>query len=765
MFKRYQLHWNVGHTRNPDDTAVERVPAMVPGAVQLDWARAKGWGDFFFGDNWWRYLWMEDEFWSYVSRLDLPCVEEGHRLIFVCRGVDYRFLVRLNGVELYRSEGMFTPFEIDLTGRAVTGDRLEVLVYPAPKSMPTPSDLTTGEESGQDVPYSKLRFFRINGRDQANQSCKPAVSYGWDFHPRLIPLGIWDETYLELRPSCHMRDVETRYTLADDLSTAEVGVEIRLSEAGPGTLRWRMLNPRGQVCLESEASASQSPLTLRAKLDAPALWWPNGQGDAALYLSRVELCDHQGLVVQRVDAMVGFRTVRLVTHPATWVEPSEFPKSRSVPPITLEVNGRRIFCKGSNWVNPHVFPGVITEDTYRHLLELVKNANMNLLRCWGGAIVNKESFFELCDRMGIMVWQEFPLACARYEGTPDYLKVLNQESCSIIHRLRRHPCVAIWCGGNELFNGWSKMTDQDLAIRLLNRNCYDLDPSRPFLPTSPVMGMGHGHYLFRDAQGLEVFQIQSQSKCTAYTEFGCPGPSSAEDLRKIIPEQDLFPPRAGTAWETHHAFNAWVEGSWLQKEVMEDYFGPSGSLEQFVEHGQRLQAEGYKCIFEEARRQKPTCSMALNWCFNEPWPSAVNNNLISWPSTPKPAYVAVAASCRPVLASARIPKFRWKAGETFSVELGMLSDLPEKTEGGPMEAWLRIGQQEEQLLLRWEVPSLEANVNIAGPIVRYVLPPVAAREMVLSLRMPDNPDRDSQYTLMYVPAVANNDNQRAVLNL
>ncbi len=278
---------------------------------------------------------------------------------------------------------------------------------------------------------------------------------------------------------------------------------------------------------------------------------------------------------------------------------------------------------------------------------------MNLIRCWGGAIVPPEEFHDACDELGLMVWQDFPLGCNRYEGAPAYLAVLDQESKSIIRRLRAHPSLALWCGGNELFNSWSGMTDQDLAIRLLNRNCYDLDPERPFLSTAPVAGMAHGHYVFRDARGDEVFQIMARSSATAYTEFGCPAPADAEILRETLPDDELFPPRPDTSWESHHAFKAWAPNSHLLLDVIEDYFGPSETLEQLVERGQLLQAEGLKCLFEEARRQKPRASMALNWCFSEPWPAAANLSVVGWPDRPKPSLAAVGQSSR----SARSRRF------------------------------------------------------------------------------------------------------------
>jgi beta-mannosidase len=502
--------------------------------------------------------------------------------------------------------------------------------------------------------------------------------------------------------------------------------------------------------LGEHADVTADDLTLTASLDQPALWWPHDQGGQNLYTSTVELLDADGNVLDSKTQRIGFRCVRLVMHPAQWQEPEVqvFPKGRHTSPITLEVNGRAIFAKGANWVTPSMFPGAVTADLYREHLTMMRDANMNIVRCWGGANVQKESFFNLCDELGILVWQEFPLACNRYEGMPHYLSVLDQESRAIIQRVRRHPSLAIWCGGNELFNNWSLMTDQDLALRLLNRNCYDLDPGTPFLMTSPSMGMAHGGYFFRRPDGKEVYQYFAESRATAYTEFGVPAPASAATLRRIIPADELWPPRADTQWETRFAFKAWQPDSWLDLPTIEDYFGPISDLESLVSAGQWLQAEGYKAIYEEARRQKPTCAMALCWVLNEPWPTAANNSLVTWPSEPKPALAAVAQACRPVLVSARIPKFSWRAGETFSIQLFMLNDSPQALGPGCVEAFLQIADVRLQIA-DWRFEGGAANTNIAGPMANVVLPQVEADRMTLVLRVEDKPEWRSEYVLRY----------------
>jgi beta-mannosidase len=715
--------WTVGHTTTPTAVPNKFVPSEVPGAVQLDWAKAEGWAPHWKADNFKQYGWMEDVYWLYRVSLPSSQVDVGRRRMLVLRGVDYQFEVRINGVAVFQQEGMFKPVEIDVTSNL--GANLEILVWPAPK-------------------YSKAH----RPKAEASRSCKPSVSYGWDWHPRLIPLGIWDDAFLEDRSASFLEKAAVHYTLNDDLTSASLHLETVVSAPQPGqSLRFTLNGANGKTV--ATVSGSQK---LSALLSNPQLWWPNGQGEAYLYSSLVELLDASGTVIDAHAAKIGFRRARLVMNEGAWEEPAAFPKSRSVPPITLEINGRRIFAKGSNWVNPDIFPGTITAETYRPLIQMAKDAHFNIFRTWGGAIVNKASFFEQCDAAGIMVWQEFPLACNDYADDPNYLRVLDQESRAIIERLAQHPSVCLWCGGNELFNVWSGMTDQHKALRLLNRNCYDLDPETPFLPTSPVMGMGHGDYRFRDEKGREVYQMFAQARNTAYTEFGCPGPSDADYIASFTPPEELFPPAPGGTWEHHHAFGAWgvAPSSWLFPELIAEYFGEMTSLEQLVSYGQLMQAEGYKCLYEEARRQKPFASMALNWCYNEPWPSAANNSLINWPARAKPAFHAVAQSCRPVLASARLPQFSWIAEDLFKAELWLLNDSPSPVPAGRMKCVLCMDGKEVPLVT-WDFPETPANQNLAGPVARALLPVGQANVFEVVVRVEGRPELDSTYRLCFHP--------------
>ena len=469
-----------------------------------------------------------------------------------------------------------------------------------------------------------------------------------------------------------------------------------------------------------------------------------------MYISEIKIKDPDGNISATKKQTLGFRRVKLVMHEGAWNEIIPFPKTRNKPPFTIEINGRSIFTKGTNWVNPEIFPGIITKKRYNELLDLALEANFNLLRVWGGGIVNKESFYELCNEKGILVWTEFPLACNNYISTPKYLEVLEQESESIIKRIRKHPSNVMWSGGNELFNSWSGMTDQSLALRLLNSQCFMLDPLTPFIPTSPIYGVGHGNYVFREINGTdEVFQSMPKAKNTAYTEFGMPGPSPVEILKSIIPENELFPPMPGKSWESHHAFNAWIGDTWLMKDFLTEYFGKPETLEELVANGQWVQCEGYKCIYEEARRQKPNCAMAINWCYNEPWPTAANNSIINYPAKPKPAFYAVSNSCRPVLASARISKFRWKAGDKFSTQIFILNDKYETIETGIVKVSIKSGNKIIEIG-NWNFDEVEPNKNLKGPFVENILPRFESNKMTLILEVEGHSDWNSEYDLLYL---------------
>jgi len=262
------------------------------------------------------------------------------------------------------------------------------------------------------------------------------------------------------------------------------------------------------------------------------------------------------------------------------------------------------------------------------------------------------------------------------------------------------------------------------------------------------MGMGHGNYVFRDLSTKEeVFQEMARSGFTAYTEFGVPAPASVDILKTIIPKEELWPPMPGTSWESHHALNTWGKSGWLMQDMIEDYFGKSVSLEELVAHGQIMQGEGYKCIYEEARRQKPYCSMALNWCYNEPWPTAANNSIVSYPAIPKPGFYQVKNACRPVLASATISKFKWMPGEIFTTRVWILNDTIEKLQTGKLKATI-VATDKTVELGTWDFEEAEPNQNLKGPEFSVTLPDLLPGTFKLILQVENHPELNSEYTMI-----------------
>lgn len=725
------LDWQIGYHQEEADQPDRWHTADVPGAVQLDVMNNENYRQpWWYGDNFHQFDWMETWYFTYKTKFKKPALKCGERLFFFSRGIDYQFKIYLNDHKIGEQEGMFTYVDLDLTNYLDSENELKIVLMPIP---------TIGVmfEQGKET-------YRQNARESA----KPAVSYGWDWHPRLVTRGIWDETGLIVRNQSRLSDVKLDYTLNAALTDADISLIIEGKEIAGKEIRWVLTDPEGKIVVEELISLNDDNSIIHHSLSDISLWWPNGYGDPSLYTSDLFLLDQSERVLEQSTRKIGFRKVRLIMNEKLREETS-FPITRSVAPMSLEINNRRIFAKGSNWVHPDLFVGLITPELYRKQLILAKEANFNLLRVWGGGITNKEAFYDICDELGIMVWQEFPLACNNYSNDEKYLKVLEQEAASIIGRVRKHACLAIWSGGNELFNSWSGMTEQSHALRLLNMLCYELDRHTPFIYTSPLYGIGHGHYLFYDKNRDEdLFQWMARAGNTAYTEFAVPGAAGVEVLKSFIPTNQLFPPKPGTAWESHHAMGAWQADSWLEMPTLEKYFGKIKSIEELVAYSQLLQCEGLKFIYEEARRQKPYCSMALSWCYQEPWPTAANNSLINWPNEIKPAYHHVTKACRPVMASARIPKFEWKSGEVLSCDLYMLNDSYGSLEESRMEVVMQYDDK-EMLLLTWDCPSSDGFRNMEGPAATIVIPEMKSDLFTLSIRVEGNPEYNSSYILLH----------------
>jgi len=363
-------------------------PASVPGNIQKDYADFMDWDDINFGENCRVYLPLEENAWIYKTELEYK-KKNGEKVFFVSDGIDYKFDIIVNKKIVFSQEGMFKKVEVDITDKLNdTCNTLEVYIYPHPK------------RKGADK-YT---------RREADECCKPPVSYGWDWHPRVIPSGIWNDAYIETRNDEYISDCEIMYNLSDDYKN--VGVKF-IANCKKG-VKYELYSPKGD-CIYS---GNKTEITI----ENPMLWWCNGHGEQNMYTWRIfnDSCEKTGTV--------GFRKIELVNNYD--YAPKTFPMTRNLPPITICLNGREIFAKGSNWVNPEIFIGTITRDTYYPLVKYAKDANMNIFRCWGGAGCNKEEFYNLCRFANLIE--------RRYLKNVGTLKVKNAIICIFVEQGFEH---------------------------------------------------------------------------------------------------------------------------------------------------------------------------------------------------------------------------------------------------------------------------------------------------------------------------------------
>jgi beta-mannosidase len=358
------------------------------------------------------------------------------------------------------------------------------------------------------------------------------------------------------------------------------------------------------------------------EIEQPELWWPNGSGEQRLY-------DVDG-------RQVGFRTIDLL--------PNESAPADALP-YTLVVNGKRIFMRGWNWVPIDVNYGVPRPEKLERLLRLAARANVNVLRIWGGGVIESEEFYSLCDRLGILVWQEFSQSSSGLESTPsddpEFVYTLGADARQIVPSRAHHPSLFAWGGGNEL--AWpdgEPLDERSPAIAALRDAVRELDPDRVWLPTSPTGPKGtwdmHGPW---EHQGLRRHYEHYDSRTNLiHSEFGVEG--MANDLAMIAPEH-RWP--ADTSNPVYEHLGAWWNNAPL---VQEAFGGRIEDVETMRRASQWLQYEGLRYAVEATIRRAWRASGVLPWQFNESFPNAWCTSAVDWWGNPKPAYFGVARAYR-----------------------------------------------------------------------------------------------------------------------
>jgi beta-mannosidase len=649
------------------------LPATVPGDVRLDLVRAGRLPDLHFGQNSRAGQWVDVHDWWLVRDLENLDFPSDWRAFLRLRGADYLSDVYFNGHHLGRHEGMFSPQLYEVTGllaaagaspEPASPGTLAVRVAGAAHLPPL-----QGERTDRLTRWRDRREQRLGGPSRwphRRAVLKCQMGFGWDFAPDLPSLGLWDDVELIVTSDVFIRDLLARPVFAVDLEgPARLAVTLELDARDRSEVEIG-LNLYGLNC-EAPPLMELLPVTLepgRQRLDfsldvpEPRLWWPWDQGEPNLYRLLVTV-RRRAELLDSVSQTVGLRQIRLEPNP-------EAPEDAL--PWVFVVNGRRVFLRGANWVPASLFPGQVTADDYQALLDLARQANMNALRVWGGGLREKEAFYDLCDRMGLLVWQEFPIACAfltRYPQSDDYLALVDREARAIVRTLRHHPSVALWCGGNEFDPARNEPLVQTLAGAVAAE-----DPTRPFVPASPTAGDRHNWDVWH---GFAPVGAYCQERFKFTSEFGLQAPPVEETLRQFIPEKELWPP--GRSWVHHNA--DWPKLWRYAAPFLDGRDAPQKvTLDEFLTASQRAQAHGLQVAIEHHRRRKYACGGCLLWQFNTPWP-AIEWAILDYYRRPKLAYQVVQRLYAPVLVSLEYPLVAYGEGDKFCPSVWVISDQPE----------------------------------------------------------------------------------------
>ena len=587
------------------------IPARVPGCIHEDLLRAGRIPDPFFGDNEAQLRWIESTDWEYeaVFDADEACVAATN-VELVLEGLDTVATVSLNGTALLADANMFRTFRIPVKSCLVTrNNRLIVLLSSAVRYIQDGARQYCPPQEFNDPVGNCVRIRK--------QQCQ----FGWDWGPRLVTAGIWRPIRLE-----HFENRIDQVRLIQDHIAGEVIVravpELRDDD---GTQRFRLRMRLGEA--EFVSDAARQP---HCRIATPSLWWPAGLGEQPLYEVVVEAVDLPAIAPWK--RRIGLRTAELSMEPDDLAVQDE--SGRDIGQFEFRVNGRAFFAKGANWIPAHALVTAVTNDDYRRLLQSSVDANMNMIRVWGGGVYEDDLFYEMCDELGLCVWQDFMFACTLYPADDAFLASVRSEVADQVRRLRHHSCIILWCGNNELVHlNRDALNDAALANdyrRLFFDTIADElakhDDERAYIHSSPLTLVAHLPETASpstDAHDWQVWHARfpvehyETTRHRFLSEFGMQSYPCELTARTFCGVEDLnvFSPRFD-----NHQKN--IGGNQVILDYVSRLYRFPNSYRSLAYLSQLNQAYCMKVAVEHARRSMPLTMGALYWQLNDVWPAA-----------------------------------------------------------------------------------------------------------------------------------------------
>jgi len=638
--------------RGVNTKAFRWMDATVPGTVHTDLIARGIIGDPFYRMQENQVQWVDALRWEYRTDFQVPVGMLRERAVdLVARGLDTFATVRCNGRRVGTSADMFVEHRFPLRRFLRPGRNTLSIVFDSPVLR---SKQMEKEHGPLEVVLEPHRAF----------ARKAQYSFGWDWGPKLTTSGIWRAISLEAYSGGRLID-----PVAQVLSATPGEAVIRLAAGvrrhGVRPLSVRVFLGGPDRAAEYTREVRGGGIRFTVRIPDPHLWWPNGHGAQPIYSAVFTLLDG-GEVLDEQAVRFGIRTVRLLQE-----------KDAGGKSFILVVNDRRIFCKGADWIPSDNFIPRIPHATYDRLLRMARDANMNIIRVWGGGIYEEDVFYDLCDRLGLMVWQDFMFACGEYPETPSFLRLVLEEAEKAVTRLRNHPSIVLWCGNNEC--EWlyctehpgsspDDMTGAKIFRDVLPAVVRRLDPTRPYwrsspfgegFPNSEATGNHHQWHVWSEWKDYPEYEKDSSR---FVTEFGFQGPAAVSTFAAVTVPGDRHPQSPVIE---HH--NKQVAGTERVIRFMAAHHSLPRSFEEFVVKGQHVQAEALKTAAEHWRRRKYGTAGVLFWQLNDCWP-VTSWSVIDSALRPKAAYYYARRFYAPVLVS-----IRKREG---AQEIWVTSDLP-----------------------------------------------------------------------------------------